>query len=185
MSHGLDIGGLLLRVILGITMLAHGYNHAFGGGKLPGTARWFESIGIRPGRVHALFATLTELGVAPLLFLGLLTPLAAAGVLGVMLVALISNHLKNGYFIFRPGEGYEYVLFITFTALALGALGGGGWSIDRLLVDHGVEGCNLLFGWKGFLVTAIAGGGGAALLLATCWRPARPEEGRPASPSST
>jgi putative oxidoreductase len=64
-NHGLDIGTLLLRIILGITMLAHGYNHAFGGGKLAGTARWFESIGIRPGRVHALFATLTEHGVGP------------------------------------------------------------------------------------------------------------------------
>ena len=174
MTHGLDIGTLLLRVALGITMLAHGYNHAFGGGKLPGTARWFESIGIRPGRVHALLATLTELGVAPLLFLGLLTPLAAAGVLGVMVVALIANHLKNGYFIFRPGEGYEYVLFITFAALGLGALGGGGWSIDKVLVDHDVAGCHWLYGWHGLLVAAVLGGGGAALLLATCWRPNRP-----------
>ena len=48
-QHGFDIGTLLLRIALGITMLAHGYNHAFGGGKLAGTARWFESIGIRPG----------------------------------------------------------------------------------------------------------------------------------------
>jgi putative oxidoreductase len=171
MTHGVDLAALLVRIALGITMLAHGYNHAFGGGKLPGTARWFESIGIRPGRVHALLATLTELGVAPLLFLGLATPLAAAGVLGVMVVALIANHLKNGYFIFRPGEGYEYVLFITFIALALGALGGGGWSLDRLLVDHQVAGWQWLFGWHGLLITAAAGGGGAALLLATCWRP--------------
>ena len=173
MTHGVDLAALLLRVALGITMLAHGYNHAWGGGKLAGTARWFESIGIRPGRVHALLATATELGVAPLLFLGLLTPLAAAGVLGVMVVALISNHLKNGYFIFRPGEGYEYVLFLSFAALALGALGGGGWSIDRILVDHDVAGCHWLYGWHGLLITAVAGGGGAALLLATCWRPKR------------
>ncbi|HEU5033866.1 MAG TPA: DoxX family protein [Mycobacteriales bacterium] len=173
MSHGLDIGTLLLRMALGITMLAHGYNHAFGGGKLAGTARWFDSIGIRPGRVHALLATLTELGVAPLLFLGLLTPLAAAGVLGVMVVALIANHLKNGYFIFRPGEGYEYVLFITFAAAALGALGAGAWSLDRVLVDHSVPGCRWLSGWHGLVVAGGAGAGGAALLLATCWRPGR------------
>jgi putative oxidoreductase len=170
-THGLDIGALLLRIALGITMLAHGYNHAFGGGKLPGTARWFESIGIRPGRVHAVLATVTELGVAPLLFLGLLTPLAAAGVLGVMLVALVANHLRNGYFIFRPGEGYEYVLFLTFAALSLAALGAGSWSLDRLLVDHDVAGCRWLYGWHGLLVAAVGGGGGAALLLATCWRP--------------
>src|SRR3954447_4965817 len=170
MSHAVDLAALLVRVALGITMLAHGYNHAFGGGKLAGTARWFESIGIRPGRVHALLATVTELGVAPLLFLGLLTPLAAAGVLGVMVVALIANHLKNGYFIFRPGEGYEYVLFITFTALALGALGGGGWSIDRVIADHASDLARWLSGWRGLAVTAVGGGGGAALLLATCWR---------------
>src|SRR3954454_7327459 len=175
--RNVDIASLLVRIALGITMLAHGYNHAFGGGKLPGTARWFEAIGIRPGRVHALFATVTELGVAPLLFLGLLTPLAAAGCLGVMLVALIANHLKNGYFIFRPGEGYEYVLFITFTALALGALGGGGWSLDRVIADHSTDLAEWLAGWKGFAVAAVAGGGGAALLLATCWRPERPEKG--------
>src|SRR4051795_4725731 len=136
MTHGVEIGSLLLRVALGITMLAHGYNHAFGGGKLPGTARWFESIGIRPGRVHATLATLTELGVAPLLALGLLTPLGAAGVVGTMTVALIANHLKNGYFIFRPGEGYEYVLFLILSALGLAALGGGQWSLGPVLAGH-------------------------------------------------
>ena len=172
-TTNVDIAALALRIALGITMLAHGYNHAFGGGKLPGTARWFESIGIRPGRVHALLATLTELGVAPLLFLGLFTPLAAAGALGVMLVALISNHLKNGYFIFRPGEGYEYVLFITFAALAMGALGAGSWSLDNVLADNVDDLAQWLGGWRGFAITAAGGGGGAALLLATCWRPNR------------
>jgi putative oxidoreductase len=171
--RNVDIASLLVRVALGITMLAHGWNHAFGGGKLAGTARWFESIGIRPGRVHALLATLTELAVAPLLFLGLLTPLAAAGVLGVMVVALISNHLKNGYFIFRPGEGYEYALFITLTSLALGALGGGSWSLDNAVDGHLGSAAEWLSGWRGLAVAGGAGGGGAALLLGTCWRPHR------------
>src|SRR3954452_8775591 len=134
--RNVDIASLLVRIALGITMFAHGYNHAFGGGKLPGTARWFASIGIRTGRVHATLATLTERGVAPLLALGLLTPLGAAGVVGTMTVALVANHLKNGYFIFRPGEGYEYVLFLILTALGLAALGGGEWSLDNVLADH-------------------------------------------------
>ena len=167
-SDGINISALLLRVAIGITMLAHGYNHAFGGGKLPGTARWFESIGIRPGRVHALFATLTELGAGTMLLLGVLTPLAAAGVVGTMLVALISNHLKNGFFIFRPGEGYEYVLFITLTACAMGALGGGEWSLDHALkIDDD------LIGWRGFAIAAGGGAAGAALLLLTSWRPSK------------
>lgn len=173
MSHGVDLCALLLRIALAITMFAHGWNHAFGGGKLAGTARWFESIGIRPGRLHATLATLTELGVAPLLVLGLLTPLAAAGVVGTMVVALVANHLKNGYFIFRPGEGYEYVLYLILTALALGALGGGGWSLDKVIAEHASGLGDWLQGWHGLLIAGGAGGAGAALLLVTCWRPAR------------
>jgi putative oxidoreductase len=170
--HGVDYASLFLRAPLGITMLAHGYNHAFGGGKLPGTARWFESIGIRPGRVHALLATLTELGAGVLLILGLFTPLAAAGVVGVMVVALIANHLKNGFFIFRPGEGYEYVLFITLSAFAMGALGGGKISLDHAF---GLHLGGWLYGGRGLAVTAI-GVLGALGLLATCWRPSPREE---------
>ena len=168
-----DLAALLLRATLGVTMVAHGWNHAFGGGRLPGTARWFESIGIRPGRVHATLATLTELGVAPLLLLGLLTPLGAAGVVGTMTVALVANHLKNGYFIFRPGEGYEYVLFLILSALGLAALGGGEWSLDHVLADNWSDLGEWLQGWHGLLIAAVAGGGGAALLLVTCWRPDR------------
>src|SRR6059058_6209348 len=100
-------------------MFAHGYNHVWRGGKLPGTARWFGSIGFRHSHFQAVMASVTELVVGPMLVVGLLTPLACAGVVGVMLVALIANHLKNGFFIFRPGEGYEYVLFITLAALGL------------------------------------------------------------------
>jgi putative oxidoreductase len=165
--HGVDYASLFLRAALGITMLAHGYNHAFGGGKLPGTARWFESIGIRPGRVHALLATVTELGAGTLLILGLFTPLAAAGVVGVMMVALIANHLKNGFFIFRPGEGYEYVLFITLSAFAMGALGGGKVSLDHAF---GLHLGGWLYGGRGLAVAAL-GVLGAAGLLVTCWRP--------------
>jgi putative oxidoreductase len=101
-----------------------------------------------------------------LLVLGLLTPLAAAGVVGTMIVALVANHLRNGFFIFRPGEGYEYVLNLVVAGLALGALGGGRVSLDNAL---GLD----LDGWTGLLIALGAGGGGAALLLATCWRPHR------------
>ena len=159
-----NLAALVLRLAVGGTMLAHGWNHAFGGGKLPGTARWFESIGIRPGRVHALAATVTELGAGALLVLGLLTPLAAAAVVGTMTVALIANHARNGFFIFWPGEGYEYVLMIILVACALGALGGGNWSVDHA-VGFSVR------GWAGLAIAALAGTGGAALLLATSWRP--------------
>jgi putative oxidoreductase len=162
--RGVNIAALLLRLILGITMIAHGYNHIWGGGKITGTAGWFESLGLRPGKLHAWLASLTELGAGAMLIVGLLNPLAAAGVVGVMVVALITNHFKNGFFIFRPGEGYEYVLNLTIAALALGALGPGAWSADRYLKIH-------LHGVTGIAITAVAGIGGALLLLAIFWRP--------------
>ena len=161
---GADIAALILRIAVGGTIMAHGWNHAFGGGKLPGTARWFDSIGIRPGRVHALMATVIELGAGALLILGFLTPLAAGGVVGTMLVALVANHVRNGFFIFRPGEGYEYVLMISLVCVAIGALGGGRASLDHAIGLH-------VPGWAGLLIAAGAGAGGAFLVLVTSWRP--------------
>jgi putative oxidoreductase len=155
----------VLRVTAGAVMLAHGLNHIFGGGKIAGTAGWFESLGMRPAVVHAWLASLTEIGAGALLVLGLLTPLAAAGVVGVMLVAWIANHRGNGFFIFRPGEGWEYVMVLTAVGLVIAALGPGRWSLD-----HGL-GLDDLAGVTGLVIAAVAGGGGAALLLAFTWRP--------------
>ena len=72
--EGLNIGLLLLRVAVGVTMIAHGYNHIWRGGKIAGTGRWFESLGLKPGVVHAWMASLVELGAGTLLILGLFTP---------------------------------------------------------------------------------------------------------------
>ena len=165
-----DLSLLVMRLGLGIVFIAHGYNHIFGGGKVAGTARWFESLGMRPGIMHAWTASLTELGAGVLLILGFATPLACAGIVGTMLVALMTNHLKNGFFIFRPGEGYEYVLTLTLVALGLAGLGAGRWS-----VDHGL-GWWQPGGWWGLGIAVIAGGGGAAGLLVTFWSPARTSE---------
>jgi len=166
--HSVDLALLLLRVTVGAVFLAHGINHIFGGGKIAGTGRWFESLGMRPGWVHAWTASLTEIGAGALLVLGLLTPVAGAGVVGVMLVAWITNHRGNGFFIFRPGEGWEYVMVLTALGVVLGILGPGGWSIDR------AAGLLRLDGWTGLAIAAGAGGGGSALLLLTAWRPRAP-----------
>ncbi len=162
---GINAGLLILRIAVGIVMIAHGYNHIFRGGKIEGTAGWFESLGMKPGILHAWLASLTELGAGAMLIFGFLTPLAAGGVVGVMLVALITNHLNNGFFIFRPGEGYEYVLTLLLTGLAIGAIGAGEWSIDNSIDS------TWLWGWKGLAIGAVAGIGGGIALLATFWRP--------------
>ena len=137
MEH-VDLGLLVLRVGVGVTMFLHGWNHVFGGGKLAGTGRWFESMGMKPGWLHARLATATELGAGLLFALGLLTPLAAAGIIALMVVAGITAHRKNGFFIFRPGQGWEYVMILAIAAFAVAAIGAGEWSIDHAL-DLDVE----------------------------------------------
>jgi putative oxidoreductase len=164
--YAADFALLLLRLILAAVFLAHGWNHIFGGGKIAGTARWFESLGMRPGILHAWIASLTELAAGVLMALGLLTPLAAAAVAGVMTVAFVTNHMRNGFFIFRPGEGYEYVLTLTVTAIAVGGLGAGQWSVDDALgIFSG--------GWPQLVLAACLGIGGGLAQVGAFWRPAR------------
>ena len=129
-ASSVNMALLIARVVVGAVFLAHGINHIYGGGKIEGTGRWFHSLGMRPGILHAWMASLVEVAAGGLLVLGLLTPVAAAGVVGVMLVAFITNHLKNGFFIFRPGEGWEYVMVLTAMGVVIGTLGPGQWSID-------------------------------------------------------
>jgi putative oxidoreductase len=162
---------LIARVVLGAVFLAHGINHIYGGGKIEGTGRWFHSLGMRPGILHAWMASLVEIGAGGLLLLGLLTPLAGAGVVGVMLVAWITNHRGNGFFIFRPGEGWEYVMVLTAMGVVVGTIGPGQWSID----GH-VSALQDLWGWPGFGISLGAGALGAAGLLAVYWRPDKPAE---------
>jgi putative oxidoreductase len=162
----INLALLVFRVAVGAVMLAHGLNHIYGGGKIAGTARWFESLGMRPGMVHAWLASLTEVAGGIALILGLLTPLGGAAVIGVMLVAWMTNHRGNGFFIFRPGEGWEYVMTLTFCGLALAVLGPGEWSLDEAIGWR-----DDLIGTTGLLIAVLAGGGGAGLLLATAWRP--------------
>ena len=68
---------LLMRVVVGVTMMMHGYNHWRGGGKIAGTARWFSGLGLRYGTLQAWMSVVTELGAGFLLVVGLFTPLAA------------------------------------------------------------------------------------------------------------
>jgi len=162
-----DLALLAFRLTLGAVFLAHGINHIFRGGKIAGTGRWFESLGMRPGRLHAWLASLTEVGSGALLVAGLLTPLAGAGVVGVMAVAWITNHRGNGFFIFRPGEGWEYVMTLAFAGAVVAALGPGRWSLDHAIGVWDPP------GWAGVALGAGAGTVGALLLLAGFWRPAK------------
>lgn len=162
--HQLNGGLLVLRLCLGLFLAYHGYNKVFGGGGLSGTAGWFASIGMKWPVWQARLAASTEVGAGLLLAAGLLTPVAAAGVIGIMLVAIVVTHAKVGFFVFLPNQGWEYCATIAIGALALGIMGPGQWSID--------EAVGLAFnGWTGLVTTSLVGLGGAALQLATSYRP--------------
>ena len=83
-----------------------------------------------------------------------------------MFVAWAINHRGNGFFIFRPGEGWEYVMTLGLCGIALGAVGPGAWSLDEALDLR-----DDLTGMTGLLLSAGAGIVGAVLLLAISWRP--------------
>jgi putative oxidoreductase len=164
---------LLVRVVVGVTMMAHGYNHWRGGGRIAGTARWFSGLGLKYGVLQAWMSVVTELGAGLLLILGLLTPLACAAVISVMLIAGLLAHRPNGFFVFR--DGYEYVLVITVVCLALAALGPGRLSVDNAA---GIS----ITGWAGAGIALGVAVVATAGMLATFWRPkpeASPAESQP------
>jgi putative oxidoreductase len=166
--EGFDTGMLVLRLGLGAVFLAHGVKHAMGREK---TSAWFASIGFKRAEFQWFMSTATEIGVGVLLILGLLTSLAAAGVIGVMTVAFWTVHRPAGFFItafMRDGvdvEGWEYVFTLSFASLALAIAGPGDVSLDASL-----DIAENLDGWVGLLLGA---GGVAAAFgqVATFWRP--------------
>src|SRR2546423_9558272 len=129
MTYGL----LLLRVVVGGTMAAHGAQKLFGwfdGPGLDGVKGMLGNFGFRLPGLMALGLALTE--CAGLLFaLGFLTPLAALGIVVVMLNAIALVHFKNGFW--NGNGGYEFNLVLLTVAAAVSATGPGRFSIDRAL----------------------------------------------------
>ncbi|MFE6187784.1 DoxX family protein [Streptomyces sp. NPDC056465] len=129
----MDTGILILRLLVGLLVAAHGVQKVsshFGGDGLDGGAAEFRADGFRGGVLTALAAGGGQIGSGLLLAAGLLTPLAAAGTIGVMTVALtVKRH--NGLWV--QNDGYEYPLVLIVTAAALAATGPGAWSLDASL----------------------------------------------------
>lgn len=155
---------LLLRVVVGVTLAAHGCNKFFGGGRIAGTARWFDGIGMRPGRVHAVVAALGEIGAGLALAAGFLTTPAAAGIVGLMAVAFWVAHRGKGFFVFS--DGWEYTAVLATAAVVIAMLGPGDWSVDHVI---GIT--DVMDGPVGLAVSLGGGLVAAALLLAVFHRP--------------
>ena len=128
-STELDVATLVLRLALGPMLVLHGVNKVRGG--LSGTESWFESLGLRPGWFHARVAAATEIGAGVLLTLGLLTGLTAMAFVGLMTVAALTDHRGKGFFVFKGG--WEYVYVVAAAAVAVAVIGPGGVSPDSAL----------------------------------------------------
>ena len=150
----MDTGILIIRALFGLAIAGHGAQKLFGwfgGYGIKGTGGFFESLGFRPGAVFATAAGLSEMGGGLLITVGLLTPFGAAAVLSAMLVAMISVHLKNGFF--AMGNGIELPFLYAVAGLGIALTGGGAISLDRLL--------GLNFVLEPFVITGV-------LVLAAC-----------------
>jgi putative oxidoreductase len=161
-----DVGILLIRVLFGAAMAAHGAQKLlgwFGGYGLKGTGGFFEGLGFRPGTAFAAAAGFSEMGGGTLLTLGLLTPFGAAAVLSAMLVAMVSVHVKNGFF--AMVNGIEMPFLYAAAALGLAFTGAGAFSLDALLGLTFLSQPRLV---GGILVLAVIG---AAVTLATRRQP--------------
>lgn len=154
----------MLRLAFGLSIFAHGYNKMFGKGGIDRTAKWFAGVGMRTPKLQARLASLTEIGSGLALVLGFATPIAAAALIALMVVAIVVAHRHNGYFIFRPGQGWEYCAAILMAAMVIALLGPGNWSIDSAInLDYS--------NWASFSVAVILGVGSAVAQLAVFWRP--------------
>ena len=130
----MDIALLLIRVTVGGILAAHGAEKlvgAFGGPGISGAADFLESVGFRPGRRYVWLLGLTEITSGLVLALGLLTPLAASAVAGVMIAAIATVHRTNGFFVLDGGVEYPLVLGVV--AVAVAFAGAGEHSLDHLI----------------------------------------------------
>jgi len=137
----ISIGLLMLRLVVGLAMAAHGSQKLFGwfgGHGLAGTGGFFEMLGFKPGRLFALAAGATEVLSGILVAAGFLGPIGPSLMLSVMIVAAVTVHWKHGYF--AQSNGIELPVMFSVAAVALAFTGFGQFSLDSL------TGLDALFG---------------------------------------
>jgi putative oxidoreductase len=164
----MSIGLLVLRLVFGLYMAAHGAQKLFGwfgGNGLEATAGFFEKIDLRPGWLHARAAGTNEFVGGLLLAVGLLTPLAATLYIATMVAAIITVHWKNGPF--GTKNGYELNVMIMAAAFCAAGVGAGRYGLDHAFKINDV-------GWKWAVGAAALGlvGGVGAVLFGRAQKPA-------------
>ena len=166
---------LLVRLIIGLGFAAHGAQKLFGwfgGYGLAGTGGFLESLGFRPGRLFAAAAGFAEFAGGLLLAAGLFGPIGPALVISAMVVAILTVHLRNGFF--ATANGVELPLLYLLVAALYAFAGYGVLSLDAAFGIAGVWTPGLVW-----LFVVLGLGGGAANLVARRKAPAMaaPAEG--------
>ncbi|MCL4369297.1 MAG: DoxX family protein [Chloroflexi bacterium] len=134
MPSSIDIGLLILRLVLGLVFIAHGSQKLFGwfgGGGIAGQVRLANNLGMRPPLFWALVSASGEFFGGLGILVGLLTPIAAIGIIGSMLVAIIKVHWSKGFW--NAKGGIEWPIMLATVAFVLGLTGPGVLSLDYLL----------------------------------------------------
>jgi putative oxidoreductase len=129
----LALGLLIARLVIGLTLAAHGAQKLFGWFDGPGFAKFSAGMskqGLNPGWLWVSMACLGEFGGGLSLAAGFLTPLGAAGIFAAMLMAMIKVHWKNGFW--NGKRGIEYTLALLAVSVELGLAGPGQYSLDAL-----------------------------------------------------
>ena len=119
-------GVVPLRAVVGVVFVVHGTQKLFGFG-LAGTAGFLGSLGIPLPTVAGVVVIAVELLGGLALLLGAGTRIVAAALAADMLVAMLTVHVRGGFFV--PG-GIEFVLTLFGACLTLAGLGAGPWSVD-------------------------------------------------------
>ncbi|BDZ50333.1 RpiR family transcriptional regulator [Frondihabitans sucicola] len=129
----MSLGTTLLRVTVGGLLAGHGLQKltgSFNGPGIEGVTQMMHGIGLQPAKRNALLAAATETAGGAGVALGALTPLAAAGLIGSMVTAVRTVHLKNGPW--NSDGGYEYNA-VLIAALGVIAAGPGKLSFDAVI----------------------------------------------------
>ena len=151
------VGLLILRLVIGLTVAAHGAQKLFGWWGGPGMTGWTQTIGklrIRPAKPWAWVAALSEFGGGLLLALGFLSPVGSLAIAGAMLVAIATVHLPRGFWVTKGG--YEFNLTLIAAAAALALMGPGAYSLDAALRVHLPEPISLIVGTIALIVGVAA-----------------------------
>ena len=175
----MELGLLLIRLSIGGTVAAHGLQKLLdprrGGHGIDDTAGFLDRLGFRPARAHAWLLAVAELAGGLGLAVGLLTPVAAAAVIGVMVAAIAAVHLDHGFF--AQDGGIEFPLVLGLGAAAVAFSGPGDWSLD-----HGL---GVALTGDGWAAAAVLLGVGAGFLTVAARRLSALGAGRGPRPAHT